>query len=189
MYRIDGNDLVGTSQGDRSILANIAGGLGLLHDSGVAAAGGAVAAGLMLPALEKAQHNAKSVKSAAQIRQLLMALHTFAAENNDRLPRDWHQLVDDGYIPDALLDSPLGPVWDGRGDYWLNTALETFGAIDAPDRTILVYDRAMAGQHANVVIGFADGHVETVHWRELEIRADEEVNRGFDLDMPERRGE
>ena len=122
-------------------------------------------------------------KAAAQVRQLSMSVHIYAAESNDRLPADWDTLLRDGYFNRDLLASPFGPAPDGQGDFWLCTAFDTLGEVPRPDRAIMVYDRAMYLRGGRVVVGFFDGHVETMDWRELEVRAEQDPNRGR-VDLP-----
>lgn len=63
-YRIDGNDMIVTTQADRSFLVNLAGGLGMLGNSGAPLVA-LVGASIMLPAISKARQNANEMREAA----------------------------------------------------------------------------------------------------------------------------
>jgi prepilin-type processing-associated H-X9-DG protein len=185
IVRLDGNDLVGTIQSDRSLLVNLCGGLGMIGGSGSTIGVAALAGGILMPSLAKAQDNARAVKSAAQIRMLVVSMMAYAAEHDDASPPSIDALRP--YIDRDRLTSPFGPVSDGRGDYWMNTDVERLAEIRFPDRRVAFYDRAMYEKGKHVTVGFFDGHVETMSTWELEMLIEEEPNAGTDFDLPDRR--
>ncbi|MHC4992971.1 MAG: hypothetical protein ACYTGC_18510, partial [Planctomycetota bacterium] len=183
MYRLDGNDLVGTFQMDRSVLVNVSGGLGLIGQSGTTLAMGALAGGVLLPSIAKAREQARVTMSSAQVRQLSMAMMTYAAEHDDAAPDSFDALRP--YFHPALLNSPYGPVSDGRGDYWMNATVPRLSACRFPAKQIAFYDRAMYESAPKVAVGFYDGHVETMDTWALEALMAEEPNAGTDFDLPD----
>lgn len=71
--------------------------------------------GLLLPALSSARERASTIKCEANLRQVGIAIHAFAATNNQRLPsrseatKDslWVQLVGGNFLPAPLVGTPL----------------------------------------------------------------------------------
>jgi hypothetical protein len=183
LYRLDGNDLTGTFQADRSFMVNLCGGLGMIGQSGAPIAVAAMGAGVLLPSLDKAREQAREAKASAQVRQLCIALMIYAAENDDAAPPDWAAL--EPYLGPGLLDSPYGPVSDGRGDYWMNTSVARVSELRRPDELIAFYDRAMYEHTHEVAVGFYDGHAEVVSAWEFEALIEEAPNAGIDFDLPE----
>lgn len=181
--RLDGDDLVGTFQADRSVMVNVCGGLGLIAQSGAPVAVAAMGAGVMLPALGQARAKAESAKASAQVRQLSIAMMMYAAENDDAAPPSLDALQP--YLGPGLLDSPFGPVSDGRGDYWLNTSIGRFATLQRPDEVIAIYDRAMYEHTDEVAVGFCDGHVQVMDTWDFEALTEQEPNAGTDFDLPE----
>jgi hypothetical protein len=183
IYRLDGNDLVGTFQADRSFLVNLCGGLGLVGQSGSTFAMAALAGGILLPSIGEAREQARVTMSSAQIRQLSIAMMTYAAEHDDAAPPSLKALGP--YIGPGLLNSPLGPVSDDRGDYWMNTTVRRLSECRFPNKRIAFYDRAMYEHTDEVAVGFYDGHVETMGTWELEAMMTDEPNAGTDFDLPD----
>jgi prepilin-type processing-associated H-X9-DG protein len=183
IYRLDGDDLVGAYQADRSMLVNLSGGLGLIAESGATVALAALGGGVILPSFGQARQQARIAKSSAQVRQLVIAMMIHAAENDDAVPPGFEALGP--YIDPGMLSSPFGPVSDGRGDYWMNTTVGRLSRCRFPDRQVALYDRAMYEHADKVVVGFFDGHVEILSTWELDALAADEPNAGTDLDLPE----
>ncbi|MHC4218195.1 MAG: hypothetical protein ACYSU7_07020 [Planctomycetota bacterium] len=183
MYRLDGDDLVGSFQADRSVMVNLCGGLGMVGQSATTIGMAGVVAGVMLPAVGKARENAKAMKSAAQVRELAVAMMIYAADNDDAAPPDLKALAD--YIDPRLLHSPFGPVSDGRGDFWMNTSLKRLSQSRFPDQQVAFYDRAMYEHSHELAVGFFDGHIQVMDTWEFETLIEEEANAGTDFDLPE----
>ncbi len=180
LYGFEGEDLVGTSQCDRSMLVNIAGATGLLGECVPVTA--PLLAGVMLPAMAKAQQSARSTKSAAQARTMMTAVFMYATDHDGAAPPGFEAMMEAQYFGPDLLASPLGPVSDGRGDYWMNTRLDFDSAW--PDRQVVIYDRAMYERDATVAVGFLDGHVETIAVGAFKAIINAEPNAGTDFDLP-----
>ncbi len=182
--KLEGDDLTVSSVSDRSVLVNISAGIGILANSGGAIAGAALAGGLVMPALAKAQQNAKAIQSTSMIRQLLIAMHTYASDHRDASPPSM-QAIKEYLGPGFTLQSPLGPVHDGQGDYWLNTTFKQLSQVQWPDRQIALYDRAMfANSPRGIAVGFFDGHVQLLELMEFLAMMEEDPNNGTDFNLP-----
>jgi hypothetical protein len=183
VYRLDGDDLIGTFQADRSLLVNLCGGLGLIDQSGSTVAMAAMAGGVLLPSIGKAREQAQLVQAATQVRQLTVAMMIYAAENVDAVPGDFEALGP--YLGEGILSSPFGPVSDGRGDYWMNTTPTNISAIRFPNRQVAFYDRAMYEHACKVAVGFFDGHAAIMDKPDFDALIAVEPNAGIDFDLPE----
>jgi len=184
LSKLEGDDLVTRCQGDRSTLVNLCGGLGMMGGSTGTVAVAAVGAGLLLPALSKARETAKETKAATQLRQIGMAIHTFAADHDDALPPDLKTLIDGNFITEDLLQSPSGPAPDGGTDFWINLTMKKMSDVKQPDKHIMGYDRVMYANSHAVNVLFFDGHVEKLASFEFDALRAEEPNAGTDFDMP-----
>ena len=131
----------------------------------------------------KAHEQARGLKSSTQLRQLAIAVMTYAAEHDDALPPSVEALQP--YIDPGLLHSPWGPASDGRGDYWMSTTVRRLSACRFPERKIAFYDRAMYEHTDEVAVGFYDGHVVIMSTWELDELMADEPNAGTDFDLPE----
>jgi prepilin-type processing-associated H-X9-DG protein len=183
--RVQGDDVIVSSQMDRSLLVNAAGCIGALGGSTGTIALVALASGIMMPALGKARESAKQAKSMAHMQQIGMGVMTYAAEFNDQLPASAAILVENGYLTDDIFQSPVGPVGDGHGDYFLNVSVRKMADVKYPNRMILGYDRAMLAERGTTVVLFYDGHVSAMEWDELMEHAAQPECAEIDFKFPE----
>lgn len=129
-----------------------------------------VGVGVMLPALNRARHQAREVVCMANLRQIGMGCHMYAADHQGNLPADLGALVTGGYVGSgrAFVCAASGkqPPADGLSE-WVaaNSDFVYLGAgkrltdMDPGATTVLAYERP--GNHRDGVnILFADGHVE-----------------------------
>ena len=181
IIRVDGDDLVGHTQADRSMTVNLCGTIGMLGSGVAPIMAAAVGAGLVLPAFERARENAQQVEAMAQMRQMIMAAHMHGADAG-RLPEAIDQLAP--YLDDAAMNSPFGPMWDGEGDYWLDLRGLRMDDITDPSRQIWTYDRAMFSEGDVVAVGFYDGHVELLDIDEFFERIEQPRHEGLDFKRP-----
>lgn len=179
-YRIEGEDLVGTFQADRSVALNSCAALGMAGAGSPMAT--AMWAGVLFPAVARARDEAQARRAAAHVEDLAAALKAYAADNRNAMPRSMEALRP--YVEAHPLRSPFGPAADGRGDYWLNTTLRRLGESRSPSRHVAVYDRAMYGPGRHVAVGFFDGHVELLERWTFEELIAEAPNAGTDFDLP-----
>jgi prepilin-type processing-associated H-X9-DG protein len=184
--RLNGDDLMMTGQSDRSVLVNACGAVGMLGGATTPIVIGAIAGGMagsLMPALGKARSNAKELKSATQLRQISMAMMIWEQEH-DALPESIEAMVKGQFLTPEIFNSPLGPVFDAEGDYWINMEFQNSSDIESPDRLVLGYDRAMAAQGRKVAVVFFDGHVETVSIDDFMDLIADDPNSDFDFNLP-----
>lgn len=161
----------------------------LICVGGVLVAGCVVSAlltALLLPALGKARFKAKGLKSRAQIQLVIQSrsLYQLSNEGSDVQPPTLQVLQDENYIDPALLDSPFGPVADGRGDYWFRVTAVTEEDVDDPGHFVLMYDRAMYAEGEEVAVGYLDHTDAIIPTYELDMLIMMDPNREADFDLP-----
>ncbi|MCP3902202.1 MAG: hypothetical protein GY715_01090 [Planctomycetes bacterium] len=133
-----------------------------------------------------------------RLRAMSVAIFRYGAANEGRLPESLDALVESGLLNgagDAPLDSPLGRVGDGGGDYWLSPAVKLQGRREPrallaqvlyPDKEILIYDRTSVLRGKGVHAVFFDGHMELMD-DESFARARQHVSHeGVNLQLPKR---
>lgn len=180
---MEGDDMVSHATSDRSMLVNLCGVAGTIGPMYGGLLLPAFGAGLLMPAMEKARQSAKATQTMANLRQIGIAIHTHAAEHNDRVPASLDAIVDRGYL-EAKPSSPFGPVFDEVGDYWLNSKPRRLSQVANPARTIAAYDRAMYMATFRAAVLFFDGHVEVLENYQLSELMEEEQHEGVDFQLP-----
>ncbi|MEZ6234030.1 MAG: hypothetical protein R3B68_07560 [Phycisphaerales bacterium] len=180
--RWDGDNIRIHGTFDGSLLANVAGTPSTL----IAPVAAAVAAGAVLPAVEKARESAQQAQAASNLRQVATAMHMYANDNRDRIPEDIDDLAE--YLDHMMLSSPFGPCYDGSPDFAIRSDLggSRMGRVEFPSTTLAAIDRAMViNSQEKVAVAFFDGHVEVVYSWEFSDMLAQEQNRGafeaFDL--------
>jgi prepilin-type processing-associated H-X9-DG protein len=177
--RIEGDELIWQGVGDRSMLVNLCGGIGALGGAPSAVAVGALSAGVMLPAIQNARHAALVTRSAAQLRQIGMALTAYAADHQNQYPSDLQSLTEANYCTGSHFTSPFGE------EYWIDTSGVSMTHVPNPPARIMAYDRAMYRRGGKVAVLFLDGHVQVLSPQEFEWRTEGTgPNAGVDFDLP-----
>jgi len=133
----------------------------------------------------------------ARLRQFSNAVFRYGAANGGKLPASLEVLVDAGLLKragDRPLASPLGPVGDGDGDYWLSPALKLRGRdkeprvllmqVQYPEREILIYDRSSVLRGKGVHAVFFDGHIELMDDESFLAARQHVAHAGLDLKLP-----
>lgn len=177
----DGDDLVTRYSGDRSILVQMAAGLGTVADvQGVMFP--ALAAGVMLPAIGKARQRANELKSSTQLRSIAQAMMIYGTNNNDQPPKSVQELIDLGYLEPEILVSPMGSAYDGGPDYAVRLTEDAVSSFDA--RYIMGIDRAAyVNGEWFVGVAFADAHVERMDRAQLDEMLAQPRNKGAAEDL------
>jgi len=119
-----------------------------------AVAGGAVGAGIALPAMARTREQARTVASMSNLKQVGLALHTYAEDHDDKFPSDLDQLG--RYLGNAkVLQSPHKPKdFDGPSYIYIPDQ-----SLDGYPGNIVAYENPeFAGDE--IVTLFLDGHVE-----------------------------
>lgn len=145
---------------------------------------------MALPALAQARQMAQGFMSATQLSQIEMARDVFAAryvDDEQRPSFTVQQLIDDNFITLDLANSPLGPVSDGRGDFWVNPILVPDDEHGSPgEQRIGSYDRAMYESDQRVAVCFYGNQCEVVEFDEFQRLLELPINAGTDFDLPAR---
>lgn len=183
IMRLRGDDLIATSQFDRSWLVNACGIIGIYGGpSGLAVP--AMLMGVMMPALGKAQEQAKTSRAMANLCHVGAAVAIYAAEENDQVPPNLQTLIDRGNVDALILESPFAGEPDGELDVWLNTSVKRMSDSTYPDRHVLAYDRATYDGGPGVAVLFFDGHVSIMPRHEFERMIRQPPNAGTDFGLP-----
>ncbi len=137
-------------------------------------------AGILFPALERAKHNAEGMRDGAHLKQIHLAGVTYATSNNDRLPESLEPLLANGSLVPEILQSPLGEVGDGKGDYFLRPNAENMFRADV----LHGYSRS-SYTHGNAVsVVYGDNYVEQVSFDRFFEILDAPANQGIDWQLP-----
>jgi len=159
---------------------------GQLRGSGLAIAGTVVSAivllilpAMLLPALAKAKMRAQTINCLNNVKQLNLALLTYANAHNGKYPPEetWCDAVQT-YVSSDKVFKCVADTQNSRCDYALNAKLGGFatGKVRSPQTTVSVFETTggwnMTGdaellphpsRHGkSFVVGFADGHVEVL---------------------------
>jgi len=137
-----------------------------------------VLAGMLLPALATAKQKASNVQCVNNVKQLCLGLMIYADENNGALPLadKWCDAIVSYVGNEGVFKCPEGANTE-RAHYGFNRKLSgvSLKQIESPATTVMIFE--MSGgwnssggpdeilatpRHKSVVIGFADGHCETV---------------------------
>lgn len=183
----EGDDYVAMMRMDGSALVEVAEFSTQMGGIRGLAAIAAIQAGAALPALERARENAQQVKAASQVRALVQAAMVYAVDNEGNAPESYEALVDEGYITYELLRSPAGPAYDEMGDIVLRFDLDDGQLTGYRADVVVAIDRAAyVNDGMDISVGFADGHVETLSYWEVDEVLDQDENAGareaFQLD-------
>lgn len=183
----DGDDYVAMMRMDGSVLVEVAEFSTQMGGIRGLAAITAMQAGVALPALQNARESAQQVKAASQVRALVMAAVTYAVDHDGNGPESYEALIENGYITWDMLSSPAGPAYDDLGDIVLRLDIDDGQLAEYSADFVIAMDRAAyVNGGMDVSVGFADGHVETLSYWEVDEVLDQDENAGarvaFQLD-------
>ena len=129
--------------------------------------GGVILAGILLPALAQSREKSRQLNCATQMKQCLLGLIFYAEDHDDKLlpPADISDMSKEflklGYSSREILDCPV----NGTPYRYFGNEEISYDSIEHPPRTILM---VCQGEHEQVVVGFADGHVECMDAEQLQ---------------------
>jgi len=121
-----------------------------------AVAGGAVGAGILMPALARARQQARNAVSMSNLKQLGLAVIMYADDHDGTLPENFEQ-AKKYYGNSKVLESPLKPK-DFDGPSYIYVSGHTMKA-ESPARQIVIYENPEYCQDTINAL-FLDGHVE-----------------------------
>jgi prepilin-type processing-associated H-X9-DG protein len=113
---------------------------------------------ILMPSLGQARENAMRVRSATNIRQILIACLVYANDNKDALPESLDQLVRGRSLAAQLLTNPRD---EKHRRYVYRRGEGQLSKMASPATTPLVWEEA-DDPAAPRNVGYADGHVEWV---------------------------
>lgn len=117
---------------------------------------------MLAPALLGALQAAYRAKSAANLRQIGLGLHTYAATFRGKMPPDLHTLLQKGFAADKrLFENPSRKKHDPTGDYAYVAGLGNLRIQELPPGFVIAYEKVDdldKSEGLNVL--FVDGHVE-----------------------------
>ncbi|RNC81646.1 MAG: hypothetical protein ED559_07615 [Phycisphaera sp.] len=183
----EGDDYVAMMRMEGSVLVEVAEFSTQMGGIRGLAAIAALQAGAALPALQSARESAQQVKAASQVRSLVMAAVTYSIDHDGNGPDSYDVLIENGYIGWEMLSSPAGPAYDDLGDIVLRLDLDDGQLSEYNADFVIAIDRAAyVNGGMDVSVGFADGHVETLSYWEVDEILDLDENTGareaFQLD-------
>jgi prepilin-type processing-associated H-X9-DG protein len=145
-----------------------------------AVAGGAIGAGVLMPALGRARQQARGVVSMSNLKQLGLATHMYADDHDGKFPEGFEQMWD-YYKNSKILESPQKPTgFDGPSYIYVKGHSL---AVKSPHRQIVVYENP-GYLRDNIPALFLDGHVERMT-RGRFVEALEATYKQLGREMPE----
>jgi len=121
-----------------------------------AVAGGAIGAGIMMPALARSRQQARNAVSMNNLKQLGLAVIIYAEEHDEKLPENFEQ-AKEFYNDSKILESPLRPK-GFTGPSYIYVSGHSMNA-ESPARQIIVYENPKYCRDTINAL-FLDGHVE-----------------------------
>ena len=174
----DDRDYVMFARTDPSTLVQVADAIGQYGGAMGIGQLTAIQAAVLIPAIAKARESANQLKSASQVRTIAMAMIQYKSENN-KSPKSMQELMNAGYLPLEIQDSPYGPCSVGGPGIAMRSDLDAEQLESFNPRLIVALDRTMYFQAMGKVnVGFADGHVETMYLWDFDILLNEDINKG-----------
>jgi hypothetical protein len=123
-----------------------------------AVAGGAIGAGIMMPALARSRQQARQAASMAHLKQLGLAVIMYADDRDGKLPDSFEQ-AKEYYKDSKILESPLKPK-DFAGPNYIYVSGHSMKS-ESPARQIVAYENPEYCQDSIITL-FLDGHVEKI---------------------------
>jgi len=145
-----------------------------------AVAGGALGAGIMMPALARARTQGKNAVSMSNLKQLSLAVIMYADDHDGKLPENFEQ-AKNYYGNPKVLESPLKPK-GFNGPCYIYVNGQSMNA-KSPSRQIIIYENPKYCKDT-INAAFLDGHVERMQ-RERFRETLESTYKQLGKEMPE----
>lgn len=131
--------------------------------------------GILLPALGKARQSARQLKSSVQLRQIDLALVSYAADNKGWLPEagaDWQSRLKAYVVDPGTFISPRSETATAADSYIYIPGFNTDKSVN-PSRAIVAYENpAHVPSRMVVSVAYLDGHVEAIAAADLQRTLD-----------------
>jgi prepilin-type processing-associated H-X9-DG protein len=145
-----------------------------------AVAGGAIGAGVLMPALARTKQQARQVASMTNLKQLGLAVIMYADDHDGKLPDSFEQIEEYHKAPELLV-SPLKPK-DFTGPSYIYVNGHSMNT-ESPASQIIAYENPGYCQDAINTL-FLDGHVEKMQ-KERFLEMLESTYKQLGREMPE----
>ncbi|MCW5754369.1 MAG: hypothetical protein KIT24_06675 [Phycisphaeraceae bacterium] len=123
----------------------------------------------------------ESFQSDRKLMKIGQAVLEYGMKNSNKSPASLHELVQSGKLTADDLQSPCGPVADGKQDYWVRLDDQIFGM----DSTLMMaYDRAAYARGGPISVLFCDAHVERLPMQQFDAMLKNPKNSGKDFQLP-----
>lgn len=132
---------------------------------------GSLGLSMALPRLMVAREQARRTVSMSRLKQMGIAVHVYAADNDGKLPPKGKEAesLAQGYLPDreqyyhpSRKQAPVEGFPDNIDYQFSQTLPERIEQIQEPSQTPLAWERRSFSKRGRRCVVFLDGHVETV---------------------------
>ena len=145
-----------------------------------AVAGGAIGAGVLMPALARARQQARHVVSMSNLKQLGLATIMYADDHDGKFPESFEQMRE-YYRDSKILESPQKPAgFDGPSYIYVKGHSR---AAKSPATQVVIYENPEYLRD-NIPAVFLDGHVERMTQARF-VEALEATYKQLGREMPE----
>jgi hypothetical protein len=145
-----------------------------------AVAGGAIGAGILMPALARAREQGKNAVSMSNLKQLGLAVIMYADDRDGKLPDNFEQ-AKEYYKDSKILESPLKPK-GFAGPSYIYVSGHSMKA-ESPARQIVAYENPEYCKDTITTL-FLDGHVEKMQ-KDRFLETLEATYKQLGREMPE----
>ena len=163
------------------------------HEGGSGIMVAPLGVGIMLPAMASARHTARGMQSSTHLRQVMMTLHIYAADNEDNTPDDIAVLYADILEDPTLFISPSADItvpndfhtwfrlrqsqWIREHASYVLIPIGNIADIRNPSTHIAAFERPEHAAGEAIVIAFADGHVQRIPVHEARALIEEQTGQ------------
>ena len=163
------------------------------HEGGSGMMFAPVGVGITLPALAAARTTARQMQSGTHLRQIMMGLHMYAMDHDDSAPDDIAILYADIFEDPLIFISPAADIsapqefhaqsaqeraqWIREHSSYVLIPLGELAQIPRPSQHIAAFERPEHAAGDDIVVGFADGHVQRLSIHEARQLIEEQTGQ------------